>query len=51
MKSMSSHIFLFAKNYRPMTSVMAKGTLFEEIRPWAGFKTGDFVEEKLGGLP
>ena len=23
--------------------------MFEEIRPGAGFKTNDFVEEKLGG--
>ena len=29
----------------------ARGTEFQEIRPGAGFKTGDFVEEKLGGLP
>ena len=29
---------------------VAKGTVFQEIRPWAGFKTGDFVKEKLGGL-
>ena len=27
------------------------GTGFEEIRPGAGFKTGDFVKETLGGLP
>ena len=27
-----------------------RGTVFEEIRPGAGFKTGDFVKEKLGGL-
>ena len=25
-------------------------TVFQEIRPGAGFKTGDFVIEKLGGL-
>ena len=25
------------------------GVVFEEIRPGAGFTTGDFVEEKLGG--
>ena len=30
---------------------VAKGTVFEEIRPWSSFKTGDFVEKKLGGLP
>ena len=27
----------------------ARGTVFQEIRPGAGFKTGDFVKEKLGG--
>ena len=24
-------------------------TVFQEIRPGAGFETGDFVKEKLGG--
>ena len=28
---------------------VARGTVFEEIRPGTGFKTGDFVQEKLGG--
>ena len=28
---------------------VARGTVFQEIRPGAGFKTGDFVKEKLGG--
>ena len=28
-----------------------RGTEFEEIRPGAGFESGDFVQEKLGGLP
>ena len=28
-----------------------RGTVFQEIRLGAGFKTGDFVEELLGGLP
>ena len=28
---------------------VAKGTVFQEIRPWVGFKTGDFIQEKLGG--
>ena len=28
----------------------AWGTVFQEIRPDAGFKTGDFAEEKLGRL-
>ena len=29
----------------------ARGSVFQEIRPGAGFKTVGFVEEKLGGLP
>ena len=52
MKGLSSHIFSFANGYRPINDVgVAKGTVFREMRPWDGFKTGDFVEEKLGGLP
>ena len=31
---------------------VAKGIVFQEIRPGAGFKTGDCVEKKsFGGLP
>ena len=31
---------------------VSSGTVFQEIdRESAGFETGDFVEEKLGGLP
>ena len=30
---------------------VAGGTAFQQIRPGAGFKAGDFVKEKLGGLP
>ena len=30
---------------------MSRDTVFKEIRPGAGFETGDFVKEKLGGLP
>ena len=36
-----------------MTSGVARGTAtayHQEIRPWDGFKTGDFVKEKLEGL-
>ena len=29
--------------------VVARGTVFQDIRPGAGFKTGDFVKEKFGG--
>ena len=28
---------------------VAKGAVFQEIWPGAGFQTGGFVEEKLGG--
>ena len=28
-----------------------KGTVFQETRPGAGFKIGDFFKEKLGGQP
>ena len=34
-----------------MTSGGARGTVFREMRPGAGFKTDDFVKEMLGGLP
>ena len=30
---------------------VARDTVFQEVRPGAGFKTGDFVKEMLGGLP
>ena len=30
---------------------VSRDTVFEEKRPGAGFETGDFVKEKLGGLP
>ena len=29
----------------------ARDTVFQETRPGAGFKIGDFVEKELGGLP
>ena len=44
-------MLLFAKYYRKMTSGWERGSVFKEIRPGARFKTGDFVEEKLEGLP
>ena len=53
MAIISSCIILFEKDYRRTMASgwVARGTVFQEIRPWAGFKTGDFVIEKLGGLP
>ena len=52
MKKTSSPIFLCAKKGLSNDDVgVARGTLFREIWPGAGFKTGDFVKEKMGGLP
>ena len=45
------NIFLFAKAYRTITSGWQGGTVYQEMRPGRGFKTGDFDEEKFGGLP
>ena len=51
-EKISWHAFLFAKGYRTMTSGLAKGTVFQEIRQGAGFKIGDFVtKKKWGNLP
>ena len=48
----SSCILLFAKNGLSNDDVgVSRATVLQEIRPGAGFKTGDFVEEKLRGLP
>ena len=52
MNKISSLVFLLAKKGLSNDDVsVARGTVFEEIRPGAAFETGDFVEEKLGGLP
>ena len=51
---MNSTIFIFflpSRDYRTTTSGWQGGTVFQEIRPGAGFETGDFVEEMLEGLP
>ena len=49
-ENISTLIFLFAKDDRTITSGrVARGAVFQELRPGAGFKTGDFVKEKLGG--
>ena len=37
------------KDYRNDDAGVARGTVFQEVWPGAGFKTGDFVKEKLGG--
>ena len=51
MKTTYSHIVLFARDYRTVASGWEGAPYLQEIRPGAGFKTGDFVEEKLGGAP
>ena len=44
------HIFpRFAKGLSNDDDWVAKGTVFQELRMGAGFKTGEFVKEKLGG--
>ena len=51
MKKLSSRIFLCAKKGLSNDDVgVARGSVFQALRPGAGFKTGDFVGEKLGGL-
>ena len=49
----SSNIFMYAKKGLSNDDVgVARGTVFQETRPGAaGFKTGDSLKEKLGGLP
>ena len=44
-KTKSSCIFLFANDYRTVTSGGARGTGVQEVRPGAGFETGDFIKE------
>ena len=43
--------FLVRKGLSTDDVGVARGTVFQEIRPGADFKAGDFVKEKLGGLP
>ena len=47
-KARSPYIFLFVMSNND--AGMARKTVFQEVRPGASFKTGDFVKEKLGGL-
>ena len=50
----SLHVYiLLCKGLLNQDVGMVKGTTVfqEEIRPGAGFETGHFVKEKLGGLP
>ena len=44
-------IFLCAKKGLTIDNVgVSVDTVFQVIRPGAGFETGDFVEKRLGGL-
>ena len=43
--------FLVCKGLSNDDVGLARDTAFQEIRPEAGFKTGDFFKEKLAGLP
>ena len=50
MKRMSSQIFLFRKGLSNGNVGVARGAVFQEIRPGVGFETGDSVKkEKMGG--
>ena len=54
MKEISPLIFVFAKEGLPVVSnhdagVARVSIVFQELRPGDGFKTGDFVQEELGG--
>ena len=50
MKSIFSTYVLVREGLSTDDVGMARNTAFQEIRPWAGFKTGDFVKKKLGEL-
>ena len=43
--------FLACKGLSTDDVGVSMDTVFQEIRPGAGFGTGDFVKETLGGLP
>ena len=47
----SLHVFIVLKGLSNDDVGVSTDTIFQEIRPSAGFKTGDFVKEMLGGLP
>ena len=46
-----SILFLACKGLSIDDVGVSRNTVFQEIRPRAGFETGDFVKGKLGGLP
>ena len=46
-----STYFLVCKGLSIDDVGVSRDTVFQEIRPGAGFETSDFVKEMLGGLP
>ena len=49
-KKIPVYFLVCEQNDQTMTSGrVATGTVFQELRPGAGFKTGDLVKERLGG--
>ena len=51
LKNKSPYTFFVCKGLSNDDVGAARSTVFQEVRPGAGSKTGDFVKEKLGGLP
>ena len=47
-KKKSSCVFRFAKELSNDDAGVASGAVFQEVRPGAGFKTGNFAKGKLG---
>ena len=51
LKKIVSICFVICKGLSNDDVEVARGTVFQEVRPGAIFETGHFVKEKLGGLP
>ena len=49
LKKSPSLYFVVWKGHPNDDAGVARGTIFQEVRPGAGFKTGDFVKRKVGG--
>ena len=43
------HYFLLCNGLLKLDVAVARGTVFQEVRSGARFRTGDFVDKKLGG--
>ena len=51
LKNASSMYFMVCEGLTNDDVGVAREAVYHDTRPGAGFKTVDFVEEKLGGLP